>query len=155
MIAASWVGTGAFTVFSVAAALAPSLDVVALIVSLALFLVGLGVFTYAFFVAVGRSRDEEIAVAGLFLLSGSAPPRVRRHLLGSLALEVVVALAAAAARPYTSLAFGVLVPVYGLGMAGLWAARHGTFPPRAPTGRPTGRSGGRPGGRPGGRSDGR
>src|SRR5207248_757919 len=26
--------------------------------------------------------------------------------------------------------FGILVPLWGLGLAGLWAARHGTFPRR-------------------------
>ena len=29
-----------------------------------------------------------------------------------------------------AVAFGILVPMYGLGMAGLWAARHGEFPDR-------------------------
>jgi hypothetical protein len=55
---------------------------------------------------------------------------VRAALLGSLAVEVVVALATAAARPYTSVASGILVPVYGLALCGLWAARHGRFAPR-------------------------
>jgi hypothetical protein len=31
------------------------------------------------------------------------------------------------ARPFTSLAFGVLSPLFGLAMAGLWGARHGSF----------------------------
>jgi hypothetical protein len=35
-----------------------------------------------------------------------------------------------AVRPFSSLAFGVLVPVSGLGLMGLWGARYGTFPPR-------------------------
>jgi hypothetical protein len=47
-----------------------------------------------------------------------------------LAAQVVVAVATAAARPFTTLAFGVLVPVFGVGLNGLWAARHGRFPPR-------------------------
>ena len=58
---------------------------------------------------------------------------MRRRLLGSFAVEVAVALATAGARPFTSLAFGLLVPVYGLGLAGLWAARYGTFGPRQST----------------------
>ena len=28
--------------------------------------------------------------------------------------------------------FGILVPMLPMGLAGLWAARHGTFPPRLP-----------------------
>ena len=33
--------------------------------------------------------------------------------------------------PGSSLALGFLVPMFGLGMNGLWAAYHGTFPARA------------------------
>ena len=73
---------------------------------------------------------EELSVAGVFFLSGSAPAPVRRALLGDLTVQVVVALATATARPYTPLAFGVLVPVFGLGMCGLWGATAGRFPPR-------------------------
>ena len=29
-----------------------------------------------------------------------------------------------------ALAFGILVPMFGIGMNGLWAVRHGTFGPR-------------------------
>jgi hypothetical protein len=55
---------------------------------------------------------------------------VRRHLLASAAVEVVVALLTAGLRPYTGLAFGILVPVYGLGLAGLWGATRGTYEAR-------------------------
>ena len=34
-------------------------------------------------------------------------------------------------RPFTPLAFGILVPMLGLGLIALWGARHGTFPARA------------------------
>ena len=66
----------------------------------------------------------------LFFLDHSAPKPVRRSLLGSLAVEIAVAVAGAALHPNTSLAFGILAPVYGLSLAGLWGARHGTFPKR-------------------------
>ena len=66
-----------------------------------------------------RSRREELSVAGLFLLSGSAPSDVRRLLLGALAVQTAVALATASVRPFTPLAFGVLVPTFGLGLCGL------------------------------------
>ena len=32
--------------------------------------------------------------------------------------------------PGTSLAVGILVPMFGLGLNGLWCAFHGVFPPR-------------------------
>ena len=46
------------------------------------------------------------------------------------AVQVVVALVAAAVHPFTPLAFGTLVPMVGLGFSGLWAVRHGLFPAR-------------------------
>jgi len=49
-----------------------------------------------------------------------------------LTAQIVIAAVTAAARPFTTLAFGVLTPVFGLGLNSLWAARHGNFPPRKP-----------------------
>lgn len=108
-----------------------SLGSIAAAVSLALFAIGSVVFLRAFMVAVDRSRTEEISVAGLYLLMGqSAPPVVRRWLLGLLAAQVVLAVAAAAVRPFTALAFGILVPMFGLAIPGLWAAHYGAFADR-------------------------
>ena len=45
----------------------------------------------------------------------------------------IIAVVAAATRPFTSVAFAVLAPLWGLGLAGLWAARYGTFPARPTT----------------------
>ena len=136
ILRASWAGTAVFAVTAaVGVAVEGALAWVAFAVAVALFVAGCIAFVWAYAVAVRRSRTDEIAVAGLYLLSGSAPKEVRRQLLGSLAVEVVVALATAAARPYTIAATGILAPVYGLGLAGLWAARHGTFAPRQPASR--------------------
>jgi hypothetical protein len=129
---ASWWGTAVFSVTALAAVLVPDLEAVAFAVSVALFVAGCVLFAAAYLRAVGRSRTDQIGVINVYLLAGSAPAPVRSSLLGSLAVEVVVALGAAIARPYTSLAAGTLVPVYGLALCGLWAARHGTFPPREP-----------------------
>lgn len=97
-----------------------------------LFLVGCGAFLAAYGRAIGRSRTDELSVAGVFFLAGgAAPAEVRRHFMRLLAVQVAIAVVTASLRPYTPLAFGVLVPVLGLGLAGLWGARHGTFPPRA------------------------
>jgi len=130
MIRASWIGTGVFVVASALAVASSSLRPVLVVVSIALFAVGVVTFLLAFLAGVERSRHELVTVPGLFFLSGSVPKRVRRLLLGSLFVEVVVAFTAASLRPFTSVAFGILVPMYGLGVAGFWAARHGTFPPR-------------------------
>jgi hypothetical protein len=130
---ASWIGATVFVVTAVVAAAAPDTvdEQIALAVAAALFLGGCGVFLWAFFVAAGRSRTEQLELAQVWFLTGPPTPApVRRSLLSALAVQVVAGLATAAARPYTSLAAGVLVPMWGLGLCGLWAARHGTFPPR-------------------------
>jgi hypothetical protein len=134
IVRASWWGTGVFTASAVAAvAVSGPLRSVAVAVATVLFLAGCVVFAIAYLRAVSRSRTEAVAVSNLFFLTGgTAPPAVKRSLLWSLGVQVAVALATAIARPYTSLAFGTLVPVYGLALCGLWAARHGTFDPRPP-----------------------
>jgi hypothetical protein len=143
LVLASWIGTAVFTLTAAVAAVAPhTLDAPALVVSLALFFLGLGVFFWAFALAVARSRTDEIDLPGLFGLAGSAPRRVQVQLFGSLAVEAGVALATAGVRPYTTLAFGILTPMFGLAMTGLWAARYGTFPARVVQ-RPKRRRGGR------------
>jgi len=110
-----------------------------------LFFAGIALFLWAFAIAVNRSRADLIGVGGLFFLAGSASRPVQRQLLGSFGLEVVVGLATAAVHPFTPLAFGVLVPMYGLGLCGLWSARYGTFPPRPPDeGRPARKGAGKP-----------
>ena len=129
IVKASVAGTGIFVVTAILAAAVPDADLVALAVALVLFAGGAVAFVAALLAAAARSRREEVTLPGLFFLEG-APPGVRRLLLGSLAAEVVTALATAGARPNTSLAFGILAPLWGQGLAGLWGARHGRFPPR-------------------------
>ena len=129
---ASWAGTALFVATAVAGALVPStFKPVALVVAVALFAAGCAVFLWAFVVVAGRSRTDRMELAQIWFLTGSPTPAgVRRSLLGALAVQVVVGLATAGARPYTSLAAGALVPMWGLALCGLWAARHGTFPTR-------------------------
>jgi len=133
IVRVSWAGTVVFGIGTVLGVAAPDqLQWLGFAVSLALFVAGCAVFVWAFALAVGRSRTDEIAVSTLFLLSG-APSDVRTQLFGSLVVELVVAFGTAAARPYTIAATAILAPVYGLGLCGLWSARYGTFPPRKPT----------------------
>lgn len=130
IVAASVGGTAAFTATAVLAVAVPAAAAFALAVAVALFVGGTAAFAAALVRAAGRSRTEVVHLAGVFFLDG-APRRVRRLLLASLAAEVMVAVATAAVRPNTSLAFGILAPVWGQGLAGLWGARHGPFPARA------------------------
>jgi hypothetical protein len=131
---ASWAGTGVFVTTAVAAALAPStFKPVAWVVAIALFAAGCAAFLWAFFIVANRSRTDQMELAQIWFLTGPPTPRaVRRSLLAALAVQVIVGLATAGARPYSSLAAGVLVPMWGLGLCGLWAARHATFPARSP-----------------------
>lgn len=108
------------------------------VVDLALFAVGVVTFILGYFAAVSRSRSEEISVVGVFLLGGEvATKRVRSVMWACLSVQVAVGLAGAILRsstdgqPGSVLAFGVLVPMLGLGLNGWWASRHGAFPPRA------------------------
>jgi hypothetical protein len=111
-----------------------------IVVSLALFLVGTAVFALAYVTAIGRSREVLIGMGGLFFLAGgTAPLRVSRHLVGSLAAQCVIAVVTTVVGLFTvpaevtnPVAFGVLAPIYGLGLVGLWSARYGTFAERPP-----------------------
>ena len=110
-------GTVVFVVSAAAAAVEPDVFVLASVpVALVLLAAGCLAFVRTMLLAAERSRREELSVAGLWFLGGSAPARVRRVLLGALAVQVVVALVTASVRPFTPLAFGVLAPVFGLGL---------------------------------------
>jgi hypothetical protein len=70
-------------------------------------------------------------MGGLFFLTGEVAPRpVSTRLRLALLVQVVAVFTAAAIRPYTNVAFGVLAPLLGLGLMALWGARHGTFETR-------------------------
>ena len=98
---------------------------------------GCAAFLWAYAVAIGRSRYDDLTMAGVFFLADRvAPARVTRSFRVLLAVQVVVAVATAAVRPFTALAFGVLVPVFGLGLMALWGARHGAFRPALDAVRP-------------------
>lgn len=103
--------------------------------AMALFAVGVFAFLWGFWNAVQRSRDEEVSVTQLYLLLGAGTPKeVRRKMLLLLLIQVVAALGTAIWRidgpdgsPGSSLAVGLLVPMFGLGLNGLWAAYHADF----------------------------
>lgn len=133
------VATAGFTLTAVLAAtfFDQPWTTMAVVVSLACFAGGIVAFLWGYAVAVQRSRVDDISVAAMyFLVDGAAPRRTARLLNGLLAAQTLVGLVTALARPSTegkagsTLAFGILVPVLGLGLNGLWAARHGTFRPR-------------------------
>ncbi len=108
-------------------------DLVNLAVSAVLFVGGCIAFAVGFLRAAGRSRTEVVDMAGLFYLTGSAPTPVRRTLLGLWFAQIAIATASVAAvRP----PFGVMAPVWGIGLLALWGARNGKFPSRTAADRP-------------------
>jgi hypothetical protein len=141
IVLADVVGTAAFVITALTAAIVFSTPAqwVGAITAMALFTVGVFAFLWSFYNAVQRSRTDQIGVLQMYLLLGSpTPPRVRRWMLGALVVQVAVGLGTAIGRseaedgsPGTSLAVGILVPMFGIGLNGLWCAFHGTFPPRA------------------------
>ncbi len=140
IVLADVIGTVAFTITAVYAAVVFSTAAqwVGAITAMALFAVGVFTFLWSFWNAVQRSRSEQIGVMQMYLLLGEpTPARVRWTMLAMLATQVTVGLVTALARsdaedgsPGTSLAVGILVPMFGLGLNGLWCAFHGAFPAR-------------------------
>ena len=108
-----------------AAAAVEAFQVPAAAVSLVLFVVSIPLALLALARAAVRAarQEDRIIVTSLFFLQGSAPKPVRRLLLGSLVVSLVVSVASAAREP-----FGILEPVFPLALCAQWAARHGTFP---------------------------
>jgi hypothetical protein len=111
---------------------------VASITALGLFAIGVFAFLWSYYNAVQRSRRDEIGVAQLYLLVGPpTAPRVRRIMLSLLLVQLSIAVVTTFARlegpdgkPGSSLALGFLVPMFGFGINGMWAAYHGNFPRR-------------------------
>jgi hypothetical protein len=111
------------------------------VVSLVLFAIGVATSLWAYTSALERSRSEEVGVANLYLLTGeTAPKPVKRAMSVALGVQVVAALVGASVgvaglqgNEINALAFGVLVPMLGIGMNGAWAARYGSYGPRVIT----------------------
>jgi hypothetical protein len=123
------VGTAVLVVATLAASVSHADGVEYLNAAVAglLFLGGCIGFAIGFLRAVGRSREEEIALAGLFYLTGSAPPEVRRAFLGLWFIQIGVVVVTI---PFTDPPFGLMALVWGIGVITWWAGRYATFPPR-------------------------
>ena len=126
IVEASLAGTALFTATILPAnAKVEIFQVPAAAVSLVLFVASIPLALLALARAAVRTarQEDRIAVGSLFFLQGSAPRLVRRLLLGSLLVSLIVSAVAAAREP-----FGILVPVFPLSLCAQWAARHGRFP---------------------------
>lgn len=111
-----------------AASDADAVQVLGLAVAGVLFLGGTAAWAIGFLRAVGRSRTEQVDLAALFYLTGSAPEPVRKAFLRLWFAQMAIAVGAVAvARP----PFAVMAPVWGIGLITWWASLHATFSPRA------------------------
>lgn len=110
-------------------------------VSMVLFAIGIVSTLWAYTRALERSRTEEVGVANLYLLTGAtAPKQIKRMMVAALSVQIVAAIGGAwigvvglDEGDLNALAFGVLVPMFGIGMNGAWAAKHGSYGPRVGT----------------------
>lgn len=130
IVRASTATTAAFVVAAAGATAFPdALGVPVAVFDVALFVVGTVIFVLAMLQGLDRSRTEQVEIGALFFLTGDTAPRaVKVRLLGCVVVQVLVALVSSSIRVYTEVAFGILVPMLGLGLAGRWGARHGAFP---------------------------
>lgn len=128
----TFAGTGLLVGTSVAGAAAPdTFGIVHAVLSCVLFAVGTGGLLWAYALGVSRSRVDLVSIGGLFFLAGdTAPADVRRPFRVALAVETVAVVLAASIRPYTEVAFGVLAPMFAMGLMGTWGGRYGQFPER-------------------------
>jgi hypothetical protein len=141
LVRANLVGTAVFLVaLAVAIPLRTHRPAQVLIagVSLLLFAIGIATSLLAYTSALERSRSEEVGVANLFLLTGNTAPKPVKVVMSlALAAQIVAALVGATIgvvglqeSQLNALAFGVLVPMFGIGINGAWAARYGSYGPR-------------------------
>jgi hypothetical protein len=137
LVVANVVGVAVFVAVAVAEALATGpftlagpYTYVLIVVSLVEFALGSLAFLWAFGIAVLRSRAEAIGMGGLYFLAGSAPRNVQVWMMGAWTIQIIVAFTSASLGMFTGAAFALLAPMWGIGLAGLWSARHGSFPPR-------------------------
>ena len=98
----------------------------------AAFVAGAALMAAGVVIGSARSREESVTLGGLLLVAGPHHSPGRRRLLRALAaVQSVVGVAGAVARPFTTVAFAVLVPMFGLGVMAWVGARDGDFDPRS------------------------
>jgi hypothetical protein len=128
----------AVTAAYAAAAFSTAAQWIGAVTAMVLFAIGVFAFLWSNWIAVQRSRTEEISVTQLYLLMGDAiPAPVRRTMNLTLLTQIAIATITTLARPNgpdgnpgSSLAVGFLVPMLGFGLNGLWASLHGNFATR-------------------------
>ncbi len=105
-----------------------SLNVVYAIGCTITFVVGVALFALGMWNGIQRSRVDDVTLTGLVAIDASHVPKATRNALWlAVLIQVVVSILFASLRPFTQQAFGLLVPVLGLGIATLWGSRFASF----------------------------
>ena len=133
IVRASLLSTAAFGALSLATYLLDgSLDRTFSVVCAVLFVAGTLLLGLGMWNGIQRSRIEEVTLTGLLSVDKShVPGSIRNALWLSIVLQVALSLLFASLRPFTEQAFGLLVPMVGLGFAGLWGSRFAEFHARS------------------------
>lgn len=107
------------------------LDLAYAIICSATFVFGVGLFALGLWNGIQRSRVDEVTLTGLVAVDHTHVPRsVRNRLWLAILVQLVLSIVFASLRPFTQQAFGLLVPMLGLGLATLWGSRFAVFHPR-------------------------
>lgn len=131
LINLSGIGTALFLLTGVVASIQSAFEIVYVIVSLAMFSIGVLLGMKAFAQSVSKSRYEIITTIDLIKLPKATPQKIKVVLYGSLAIEVIGSIVLASMQSSSNFAFGVLASLFALGSLNMWAIINGRFEKRS------------------------
>jgi len=144
VVRADVVGTAVAVVAGVLALMSSDLAKIVLVpVASVTGVIGLVAFVWSYFRAVSRSRQDEISVSQLYGVAGTvAPPSVKRRLQWSLWAQVLAAIVVmfvgfqrTKPQEFNWAATIIVLPLFGMGLNGVWVSLYGSFGPRIVAGR--------------------
>lgn len=126
----SVLGTVVFLVVGTIASIQSAFEIIFVILSLAMFSIGVTLGMKAFVKSVSRSRYEVIMTIDLIKLPQGTTRKSKIKLYGSLGAEVIGSILFASLQSSTNFAFGILASLFALGNLNMWAIMNGRFEKR-------------------------
>jgi hypothetical protein len=126
----SVIGTVVFITVGTIASIQSAFEIIFVILSLAMFTIGVTLGMKAFAKSVSRSRYEIIMTIDLIKLPQGTPRKPKIKLYGSLGAEVMGSILFASLQSSTNFAFGILASLFALGNLNMWAIMNGRFQKR-------------------------
>jgi hypothetical protein len=126
----SVIGTVVFITVGTIASIQSAFEIIFVILSLAMFTIGVTLGMKAFAKSVSRSRYEIIMTIDLIKLPQGTPRKPKIKLYGSLGAEVIGSILFASLQSSTNFAFGILASLFALGNLNMWAIMNGRFQKR-------------------------